>query len=84
MNPHTRLTEHGSQSPSRATILLLAVASASAVANLYYVQPLLATLGRVFHVAGNGAGIFMTLTQIGYAAGLFFLVPWETWWTAAC
>ena len=75
MDLETRLAEHGSQSPSRGTILLLAVASASAVANLYYAQPLLATLGRAFHVPGNDAGIFMTLTQIGYAAGLFFLVP---------
>jgi predicted MFS family arabinose efflux permease len=63
------------EAPRRGTVFLLAVASASAVANLYYAQPLLATLGRVFHVASNGTGIFVTLTQIGYACGLFFLVP---------
>jgi predicted MFS family arabinose efflux permease len=63
------------QSPSRGIVLLLAVASACAVANLYYAQPLLASLGRAFHVPGNGTGIFVTLTQVGYACGLFFLVP---------
>ncbi len=63
------------EAPRPGLVLLLAVASASAVANLYYVQPLLATLGRAFHVANNGTGIFVTLTQMGYACGLFFLVP---------
>jgi len=77
----TRMNEEARPSPtlpppvSRGTIFLLAAASACAVANLYYVQPLLATLGRALHVAGNGTGIFVTLTQLGYAAGLFFLVP---------
>lgn len=65
----------GRETARPGVVLLLAVASASAVANLYYVQPLLATLGRAFHVANNGTGIFVTLTQIGYACGLFFLVP---------
>ena len=61
--------------PGRGTVLLLAVASGTAVANLYYVQPLLATLGPAFHLTGNSTGFFVTLTQIGYACGLFFLVP---------
>ena len=75
MDQETLPSSSGAARLSRGTILLLAVASASAVANLYYVQPLLATLGRAFHVTGNGTGIFVTLTQLGYAAGLFFLVP---------
>ena len=60
---------------SRATVLLLAIASGTAVADLYYVQPLLVTIGNAFHVAGSRTGLFVTLTQIGYACGLLFLVP---------
>ena len=75
MNQEVAAQTGGSEAPPRSTILLLAVASASAVANLYYAQPLLATLGQVFHVPGNGTGIFVTLTQMGYAVGLFFVVP---------
>jgi predicted MFS family arabinose efflux permease len=74
MNQKTQLFK-GMEASKPGIILLLAIASASAVANLYYVQPLLATLGRAFHVTANGTGIFVTLTQMGYACGLFFLVP---------
>ncbi len=56
-------------------MLLLAIASGIAVADLYYVQPLLVTLGGAFHVPGSRTGLFVTLTQIGYACGLLFLVP---------
>ena len=60
---------------SRALVLILAVASAFAVANLYYNQPLLAEIARSLHVTQAQAGIVPTMTQIGYATGLLFLVP---------
>ncbi|MHA3700812.1 MFS transporter [Jatrophihabitans sp. YIM 134969] len=61
--------------PSSGVVLLLAVATGAAVANLYYAQPLLELIGRSLHV-GNGAAAFLvTLTQIGYALGLILLVP---------
>ncbi|WP_431962512.1 MFS transporter [Actinacidiphila sp. bgisy160] len=54
---------------------LLAVASGMTVANLYYAQPLLSSLSRAFHLGPAEAGALITLTQIGYVAGMIFLVP---------
>ena len=44
-------------------------------ANLYYAQPLLHTIGGDFHAGSARVGLLVTLGQIGYAAGLAFLVP---------
>ena len=55
--------------------LVLAVATGISVANLYYTQPLLDTLGRSFGLAGGSAGLIVTVTQLGYAAGLVLVVP---------
>ena len=67
------------QSPSgtlsRGLVAVLAVACGLAVANLYYAQPLLHTLAGAFGTTTVGAGMVVTLTQLGYAAGLIFLVP---------
>lgn len=72
----------GSAAPStaregigRGLVLLLAVACGAAVANLYYAQPLLPTLGRDLGVGNGTAGLLVTVTQIGYVLGLAFLVP---------
>lgn len=45
------------------------------VANLYYVQPLLADIGKTFGVSESGVGFIATLTQLGYALGLLLIVP---------
>jgi predicted MFS family arabinose efflux permease len=45
------------------------------VANNYYVQPLLHTIGASFGVPDSTAGLLVTAGQVGYAAGLAFLVP---------
>jgi predicted MFS family arabinose efflux permease len=60
---------------SRGLVLLLAAACGAAVANVYYAQPLLHTLGRTFGVSNGTAGLLVTATQIGYVSGLMFLVP---------
>jgi predicted MFS family arabinose efflux permease len=60
---------------SRSLVLLLAVACGAAVANLYYAQPLLHTLGQAFRVSNATAGLLITVTQIGYVIGLALLVP---------
>jgi predicted MFS family arabinose efflux permease len=44
-------------------------------ANLYYAQPLLALLSGSFQVSIVVAGSLVTISQIGYAAGMLLLVP---------
>ena len=53
----------------------MAVGSGLAVANIYYVQPLLADMGRYFGVPDRRMGLVAMLSQVGYAAGMFFFVP---------
>jgi predicted MFS family arabinose efflux permease len=60
---------------SRAMTLLLACATGVVVANLYYAQPLLHTIARQFGVGEAAAGLVVTASQLGYAAGLLLLVP---------
>jgi predicted MFS family arabinose efflux permease len=55
--------------------LVLAVACGLTVANLYYAQPLLDLIARSFHVGQGSAAVVVTMTQIGYALGLLFLLP---------
>lgn len=71
----TSLLKPETQSLNRNMVFTLAVACALTVANLYYNQPLLADIGRSFHVSAQQAGIIPTLTQLGYALGLVLLVP---------
>ncbi|MFD8825006.1 MFS transporter [Streptomyces sp. NPDC059605] len=75
----TRTVDTGDGAPAAApsgrTLLLFAVASGAAVANVYFAQPLLVTLGREFGIGTASVGIVVTLTQIGYGLGLFLLVP---------
>lgn len=56
-------------------ILLMSVASAICVANLYYAQPLLSNLAGYFHVSSAMIGVSAMIIQIGFAVGLIFLVP---------
>ncbi|MEV8630567.1 MFS transporter [Streptosporangium sp. NPDC051023] len=60
---------------SRGTVALFAVASGTAVANVYFAQPLLATLGQEFGIGQGAVGTLVTATQVGYGLGLFLLVP---------
>ncbi len=59
----------------RSLVLLLAIVSGAAVANLYYSQPLLHTLAGAFSVSPATSGLLVTFGQIGYVAGLAFVVP---------
>ena len=54
---------------------IMAVASGLSVANLYYIQPVLAEIGRTFHVSVNQVGGVTTTAQIGFALGLLLIVP---------
>ena len=53
----------------------MAVASGVAVANLYYIQPLLAEIGRSFAVSVPAMGFAAMVAQLGFATGVLFFVP---------
>jgi predicted MFS family arabinose efflux permease len=59
----------------RLITIVLAFACGLTVANLYYAQPLLALISGSFHVGEGTATVVVTLTQVGYALGLVFLLP---------
>ncbi len=56
-------------------ILLLAAACGIAVGNIYYAQPLVGLIGPAIGMAPARASLIVSLTQLGYAAGLLLLVP---------
>lgn len=60
---------------SRGVILFMAMACGVIVANLYYTQPLLGVIGPDLHMGPRAVSLIVSLTQIGYAVGLLFLVP---------
>jgi len=53
----------------------MSVATGLAVASNYYAQPLLDTIARAFSLSASSVGFIVTAAQLGYAAGLLFLVP---------
>src|SRR3984885_13640046 len=71
----------GAGQPSAATSLspglvrLMAVTCAVTVANLYYAQPLLQSIGNSLHVSQGTASLLVTAGQLGYAVGLLLIVP---------
>lgn len=60
---------------TKSLILLMAIACGVCVANLYYVQPLESQIVHTFNISQNLGGLAATVTQVGYALGLLFLVP---------
>ncbi|WP_409055443.1 MFS transporter [Streptomyces sp. SYP-A7185] len=71
--------DHGAQRPpfvlTRGVVLLFAVACGASVANVYFSQPLLVTIGHDLDMSPGLVGSVVTLTHVGYGLGLFFLVP---------
>ena len=58
-----------------ATTMLMAVGCGLKVANLYYAQTLIDAIGPEIGLSPWLAGAIVTLTQLGYGAGLALLVP---------
>lgn len=56
-------------------LLLLTTATGLVVANIYYNQPLLGLMARTYGVSELQISSISMITQIGYALGLFFIVP---------
>jgi predicted MFS family arabinose efflux permease len=61
--------------PSRGVVTLFAVACGAAVANVYFSQPLLVTMGHDLAMSPALVGSVVTLTHVGYGLGLLLLVP---------
>ena len=59
----------------RLITFVLAVACGLTVANLYYAQPLLGPIADTFGVSEGTSALVVTVTQLGYAAGLALLAP---------
>ena len=62
-------------SASRALLLLLAITAGVSVANIYFNQPLLEDFRQSFPGDAHWVGAVPTMTQLGYAAGMFLLAP---------
>ena len=60
---------------SPGLVRVMTVTCAVTVANLYYAQPLLHTIGSALHVSQTAASLLVTAGQLGYAAGLLLVVP---------
>ncbi|MFR9166732.1 MAG: MFS transporter [Dysgonomonas sp.] len=60
---------------SKGVLLLMTVSACMVVANNYYNQPLLGDIARQFNVPEETANKVATTTLLGYAGGLFLLVP---------
>lgn len=56
-------------------IFALAVIAGISVANLYYNQPLLETIRQDLDISLSQSSRITLFTQIGYAGGLFFIIP---------
>lgn len=69
---HRPIATHGM---SPAMTFLFAVTGAVAVGNLYWAQPLLASISAAFAVSPSSAATLITVTQLGYALGVLLLAP---------
>lgn len=62
------------EGPSAALLTVSSVAIGALVANLYYAQPLISLIGPDLGIGQKMAGSLVSVTQLGYGLGLFFLV----------
>jgi predicted MFS family arabinose efflux permease len=85
MSTPSRTTSRGAESATSAAtpaaaltsglIALFAFSCGAIVANLYYAQPITELIAPSLHLSNGAASLIVSLTQIGYALGLFFIVP---------
>ncbi|NBF01400.1 MFS transporter [Pseudomonas sp. Fl5BN2] len=65
----------GSLTMTRGMVALFAFCCGAIVANIYYAQPIIELIAPDLGLSSSLASLIVSLTQIGYALGLFFLVP---------
>jgi predicted MFS family arabinose efflux permease len=64
-----------SSMPSRSLIFLLAITAGLVAMNVYYNQPILNEIAATFKIASSAVAWVAIATQLGYAAGLLFVLP---------
>jgi predicted MFS family arabinose efflux permease len=60
---------------SARVAFLLAIACGLVVANVYYSQPIVGPIAASLGMPATAAGLIVTLTQVGFGAGLLLIVP---------
>jgi len=60
---------------SNPVLYLMSISAGLIVANLYYNQPLLSQMASSFSVTESAVSNVALFTQLGYAFGLFFIIP---------
>ncbi len=60
---------------SNPVLYLMSISAGLIVANLYYNQPLLSQMAASFSVTESAVSNVALFTQLGYAFGLFFIIP---------
>jgi len=75
MNSLHKHAGHAETRMTRGMVLLFAFCCGAIVANIYYAQPIIELIAPDIGLSAHAASLIVSLTQIGYALGLFFLVP---------
>ena len=73
--PLTTVTSDSADTLSAWITMLLAFSCGLIVANIYYAQPLIGPISRDLGLSAGSAGLLVTMSQIGYGAGLLLIVP---------
>ncbi|MBX8518174.1 MFS transporter [Pseudomonas cichorii] len=68
-------TRHGAVTLTKGLVMLFAFCCGAIVANIYYAQPIIELIAPDIGLSSTMASLIVSLTQVGYALGLFFLVP---------
>lgn len=74
-SPTSNGADHAAAPMSGALVALFSLCAGILVANLYYAQPIIELIAPAVGLSSQSASVIVSLTQIGYAVGLFFLVP---------
>jgi predicted MFS family arabinose efflux permease len=75
MTDHTQRQDTALPAAAPWSIPLLALACGVAVGNVYFPQAISPSLAAGLHLSPGSAAAVVTMTQFGYAAGVFLLVP---------
>ncbi len=73
MSKHLHLKDN--EGVPTSLLLTMACMAAVSVANIYYCQPLLSLMGNDLGIDEWRASLIAMITQVGYACGLFFIIP---------